>query len=524
MYCCMTRGLLSKLIGLFVPRSTKDSRTPDDSLSNEISPSPLEASYLHDNSSLLDNRSVHVDSLSFDTCLSNDNSPLLEATLHDNNSLLDNRSVHVDCPSSDQSPPQDSLHSEASHFLADKALLDGPLSDYIPFLEDKTCDDSKLLLLPDDIIIDILSRLTVECALQCRPVCRPICQLMSTPIFIAMQCSRSTPVLVVQFHSLSSITRDEETGIYAANIVLHFVDEGERIVAASTKFQLSYKPKYDDKPILIGSYNGFLLFRHFLNGAFLIFNPTTQEQVLLTGEFCLEGCALYYHTPTNELKFLYKKLLSNRFFILGLKSKLKREISSREVPCTCDQSRAPVVLYGRMHWMAAVDCDLCIDDPPTCSKSILVFKMDSEDFITMPHPEGKGSCSKERHKKMQLLEMEGQLCLCETSLSTWEVYLWVLDDYTNQVWIKRYTISIESLNENYYYHDSHCFPFVQVLQIRNDELLLKSDSRVLHYYHLKLNIFRKVGVVEGFEDFWLTSVVAHTNTLASLQTDSVISL
>ncbi|KAF9606741.1 hypothetical protein IFM89_028117 [Coptis chinensis] len=292
---------------------------------------------------------------------------------------------------------------------------------------------------------------------------------MSTPIFIAMQCSRSTPVLVVQFQSLSSITHDEETGIYAANIVLHFVDEGERIVAASTKFQLSYTPKYQYKPILIGSYNGFLLFRHFLNDGFLIFNPTTQEQVILTGQY-YEGCALYYHTPTNELKFLYKEVWSNRFFILGLKSKLKREISSREVPCTCNRSRAPIVLYGRMHWMAAVDCGVSIDDPPSCSKSILVFKMDSKDFISMPHPEGKESCSEKRHKTMQLLEMEGQLCLCETSSSTWEVYLWVLDDYTNQVWIKRYIISIGSLDQSNYY--GHYLPFVQVLQIRNDELLL----------------------------------------------------
>ncbi|KAF9594835.1 hypothetical protein IFM89_034818 [Coptis chinensis] len=140
------------------------------------------------------------------------------------------------------------------------------------------------------------------------------------------------------------------------------VSEGERIVAASTKFQLSYKPKYDYNPILIGSYNGFLLFRHFLNGAFLIFNPTTQEQVLLTGQYC-EGCALYYHTPTNELKFLYKKLSGNHFFILGLKSKLRREISNRAgALCICHA--APVILYGRMHWMANVYCVCCIRDPP----------------------------------------------------------------------------------------------------------------------------------------------------------------
>ena len=50
--------------------------------------------------------------------------------------------------------------------------------------------------LPDDIIIDILSRLLAECVLECRKVCRVWLALTSMPHFIEMHHKRAIPEIL----------------------------------------------------------------------------------------------------------------------------------------------------------------------------------------------------------------------------------------------------------------------------------------------------------------------------------------
>ncbi|PIA55076.1 hypothetical protein AQUCO_00800073v1 [Aquilegia coerulea] len=428
------------------------------------------------------------------------NSPFPVVRLHDDKSLLDGKSV------------QDvSMPFKSSHYLGDDLLIDNG------------SHGSNLLLLPNDVIINILNRLDIESALQCRRVCRPLYKMMSTPFFeiMKMHLSQPTPVLVVHHNSLCSKTYDTETNLYTYPIILHFIDEGNhRILTISTQFSLNcVLSEYSDlgKPDLIGSYNGLLLFRKSFDDAFFIFNPITHEQVLVEGApYNYIDCGVYFHTPTSEYRILYMCLplaKPYRFFILSPRSKSLREISNyTEAPCTC---RSPVNLNGALHWMASVGSSVtcCFRESPSCSKSILVFKLDSEDFLTMPHP-GNECCSKERHRQcMQLLEMEGHLCLCDTSTSNAvvEVHVWVLEDYMRKIWIKKHIINIKSLmSDRGVLSEFHGWPIVEVLQFHNDELLLSSCSRFLYYYHIKLHTLRKV--YRGADKIF-NLVVAHKNSL-----------
>ncbi|KAF9603619.1 hypothetical protein IFM89_037132 [Coptis chinensis] len=361
-----------------------------------------------------------------------------------------------------------------------------------PPADDSPLQEDGLLLLPDDIIIDILSRLSAECAFQCLRVCRTLCAFLSKPSFVATHLDRGTPVLLVQcFPFCYLVLSDEtdhhdETDLHAREVLLHYIDGFEEAVSSRRRF----RTKNGYKPLLIGSYNGFLLFRnsnsiaHWKNRnddtddtVFFIWNPVTQEQITMIApdtRYC--ACGLFFHTPTREYRILFLCLGYSylKYYILCLHTKLLRKIvSCYEVPCF---ERPPVVLNGALHWMVS---ERNYRIPPSCSKSILLFKMNSEDFVTISHP-GDRCCSGERHKQMQLLEMNGHLCLCDMITST-EVYLWVLEDYRKQVWVKKYTVNIASL------------------------------------------IAKKVGS-KYFKGNILSTIVVHADSIATLNTDSLISL
>ncbi|PIA55179.1 hypothetical protein AQUCO_00800128v1, partial [Aquilegia coerulea] len=374
-----------------------------------------------------------------------------------------------------------------------------------------------------DIIIEILSRLNIKSVYQCHYVCTRFHKMMSTPSFISMHLNqnRGKPIIVL---CLSEYVRMHHQNPDVYKIPLLFIDEGNnQIWRTKVKFKLNYKPSlYPSLPDLIGSYNGLLLFKHENNDVLIIFNPITQEHVHVTFPSAdYELCGFYFHTPTREYRILYMLQQLNkpcRYFVYSLKNKLLREISNHtEAPCTC---LSPIILNGVLLWMAYVgDQRLCINRKPgDCSKSILVFKMDSEEFITMPHP-GSQCQSNERHRvRMHLLEMEGQLCFCDISSPTGEgydaeVYIWVLKDFTKQIWVRKYIVSLSHMSK--FRNDFHWDPLVELLQIRNNELLLRKGQYNLFCYHLVLDTFRKVDMGSIVI---MKSVVIHTNSLVSLQT------
>ena len=95
---------------------------------------------------------------------------------------------------------------------------------------------------------------------------------------------------------------------------------------------------------------------------------------------------------------------------------------------------------------------------------------------------------------MKLIEKDGQLCfscLCGRSL-----VIWVLDNYENWFWVKKYKVDLHYLFV--LTQVSQVIPDIYttnmtLLNIQNDKLLLDWRCRGLFRYHLGRNSVRKVG-------------------------------
>ncbi|KAF5207400.1 hypothetical protein FRX31_003013 [Thalictrum thalictroides] len=384
---------------------------------------------------------------------------------------------------------------------------------------------SHLLLLPDDIIINIFSRLDAECAFQCLRLCRSLSTILSSPYFLSVHCFQSAPSLLVQCFEWQPML--DKSSVYGRDVVLHCIGESENTVALRVKFKSSYVwPEFDSRPLLVGSYNGLLLFiNHSLfHSAFFIWNPLTQEQVtLIAPEPVYNVCGFYFHPPTREYRVLYMRYRSSDsdFYVLSLGANLLREIPNcSRVPCT---RRPPVILNGALHWTVSENLSNTVchtSSSSLCTNLILVFKIESEVFSSIPHPEIE-KCSSKRHCHMHLLELEGKLGLCDVTLPT-DFHVWVLQE--KHVWVKMHKISTKSVvPKQFHYFDSNLTPALEALYIHNDELLLKSHYRRLYSYHLKRKTFRAIDT-SCFGWKILTSTIVHFNSMASLHTDEIIFL
>ncbi|KAF9603633.1 hypothetical protein IFM89_037146 [Coptis chinensis] len=274
--------------------------------------------------------------------------PKISSTLGDDTPLLNNLGSLCHDPLSDNDPcDHRRLHNS---FDEDSLHL---VQNEIDHCDHHRLHEKSLPYLPDDIIMTICSKLTVK--------------------------------------SVFPVTEDHVAD-------LQFVDEDNDIVVSRRYIC----PKKQYEHFLIGSYNGFLLFRNTAEPSSVpfIWNPITQEEVnVVAPDVTYEECGIFLHSPTGEYRIMYtcRTFLSAEFVILSLCSKLLRKVVGYTmVPCA---SRRPVILRGALHWMVSEGLCLGHTIPPTCSKSILVFKMDTEEFLTMPHPGGQ-CCSRKRHKQI----------------------------------------------------------------------------------------------------------------------------
>ncbi|OVA08271.1 F-box domain [Macleaya cordata] len=385
--------------------------------------------------------------------------------------------------------------------------VDNPLS-HLPRVDDHLPD------LPYHIITDILSRLPAKCVFQCQRVSRQLNVLATTPFFIHTHLNRATSVT-----ALHSITQSSDR-----DIKLYFIEEeSEKIEVTSLKLDFCYMRK--NEPIMLfGSYNGFLQFRNqsYFRPFFFICNPITKQQVTVTTPCSdMYVCGFYFHPLKREYEmlYLYEDGAQFEFHIVSLGTKSWRNIGNYSYPPSFD--RPPIIINGTLYWM--VNSFLYHYGNrvyPSCSGSILSFKIETQEFSTMQH--GGPLCgSPYTHKYMQLLEIEGQLGLCEPTISnTTTLVLWVLNHRTKW-WDKRHIVTLPMYVMPRYVSAWPNVFNVEVLKIKNGELLLRQENRLL-VYNLHLSTYRIVQK-KGFEDDNFRAMI-HTHSIVSLDTDSVISL
>lgn len=370
--------------------------------------------------------------------------------------------------------------------------------------------------LPDDVMVEILSRLPVECVLNCRRVCKRWEELTWTSHFADLHIKNMADPLVL----------------------LHCDSEFYLLYPRSRKGKKISRVKKDPDSLLsphstelVGSCNGLLLLRSKDDfTTTYVYNPVMQEETILRNPYRTGYvCGIYFQPLIGEYNVLYvlKQGNNSLYYTCGLTNysgaKWRQMCSFGYQPAS---SSIATSAHGALHWINNAQTRKNDHDMPLCSHGILVFDISREEFCTMSHP-GKECRSIRSHYRMQLLEMKQHLAFCQVDAYNKCLDIWVLEDYIKRVWVRSYIINLDW--NLYLYPFGNSFALtrydIKPLIIHNNELLLAWKSRGIFWYNLRNKKIRKMqgGWIDYNEIDSIQSnisscrVSAYTKTLVSLK-------
>ncbi|KAI3907798.1 hypothetical protein MKX01_023383 [Papaver californicum] len=367
--------------------------------------------------------------------------------------------------------------------------------------------------LPRDIILDILSRLPAECIFNCQCVSRPLQVLTTTPFFTHLQRQRSTSVIVVQLPS----SIDEYTKLCYMDKEFETIEE---------KFMRSSSSIFPSDPLLLSSYDGFLMFSNFhgLRQIFYMRNPITGEQ-LTTDDKNIYVCGLYFNPFRKDHELLYHDIdddlwhsgQSRNFGALNLRTKLRRDVGRFSYPPY--RHRPPVIIKGTLLYWMIDRLDLWVRGKscPPFSHSIMSFNVETEEFSTL-EPGGRKYSTTELNgdfgegmmliDQMHLAEMDGELCLCDFRKFSTQLLLSIYN-HTTQCWSTR-TIVIPP-DYRIPYTDRENRLVTEVVQIKDNEVLVRQGNRLV-LYNMLSHACKITGIMGSMSQGIRAAVHAHTIT------------
>ncbi|KAM7491723.1 hypothetical protein LguiA_034644 [Lonicera macranthoides] len=393
--------------------------------------------------------------------------------------------------------------------------------------------------IPDDVIIDILSRLPADCVVKCQRVCRKWRALTSSPSFAELHLERgatTTPPSIFlhrvdcpKSHKRGELNfriyddDDEPGGLKKANNI----GRRKRIIT-KVRIQRYGHIMFQYRATVLNSCDGLIMFlatvaEQYHHQAFVL-NPITQELITIHAPFQIcAPCGIYRDPSTCEYKLLLSSSSSvhdaviQYYYTCSLKSMVFEKL---KYSSTCkNRLRFPpaILLNGSLHWM--VDHGRIIEDD--CTYAIMVFGAQNEDFRVLPHPGDKSVCRNRpaEHFNMQLLGTREHLWLCHVFWG--EIHVWVLEDYACWAWDRRYKVNLKWSLWRFPFHlESRYDPItVRILGIHNGvELLISWYMRGMFLYNLEQNTVRKFAIFKVDESYYfpLICMSAYTKSLVRL--------
>ncbi|KAL3538373.1 hypothetical protein ACH5RR_001739 [Cinchona calisaya] len=303
--------------------------------------------------------------------------------------------------------------------------------------------------LPDEILVQILTKLPAKSVVRCRCVCRRWKALTSTPAFLELH------------QKNSNITRSITVNRWQSD---WFWNRKK-----STSHECTILNSFDC-PVLKSSYphkflyssNGLLIFlEEFPSNSrlqhFILLNPATRQKVrLVTPPGSIYG--VFFHPLVkdhHQYCVLWGEESSSLYKLLVLREscywrELHHDVNG-PVPWQPRLQTPPVIVNDVLYWMVGCRHGTRIL-PRHCGQSIMAFNTKTEKFSAMSHPGPQDQWCKEdpEHLRMHLLEMDdhGLLCLCECAELEPLITIWIYEN-SRSLWIRRHAVSVKVDISNY---------------------------------------------------------------------------
>ncbi|KAK3419038.1 hypothetical protein EUGRSUZ_H04775 [Eucalyptus grandis] len=335
--------------------------------------------------------------------------------------------------------------------------------------------------LPDNVVVDVLSRLEVDqlkCAIR---VCRRWHALIATAHFARLHLQRTSSVTVV--YPLSF----EGPAYYCVD--LFFIDWGSMekkpIAGVASLRALRRIKSSDGSRHLLGCCDGLLIFiKTSTASMYEIHNSVTWERVPLPHEGSI--CGFFLHSLSNKYRLLsYRETHSGFWYQVGGLGPAAC-IDVGVFPYRPREQEAPSGVRGRLHWMVVGKEGVS----PPCSHSIMVFSAGENEFRFMPHP-GDSCLPSKGHSNMHLVEMRGRVYVYAIQVKFMSI--WVLEDHASWQWVKKCDVNLQwNLNRHPVYHEYAIsyqnYKNMQLIDIRDGKLLLFWPGRGLFQHNLQTRI------------------------------------
>lgn len=341
---------------------------------------------------------------------------------------------------------------------------------------------------PDEVAIEILSRLSAIDVVRFRSVCKKWRDLTDSQQFKLLHLQRSLPMVLFEEYIF------DFPKFYGLDHYL--MDQWWEPLQTAPK---SYKIGNLCKSNIQLSMGGLIVMRHQLSDAYRITNPMYHENVEITFMGGLMEDHLYgvfCHPSLMEYRTLWRVLERGQYKILTLGSKpclrdINNPWSHRSKACGIP----PILIGEHLYWVVKPEAGYTsrTSFPP----DMIEFDIRNEEFNLIPSPvPGAYKCNEDN---INLLDIGGLLSLIQTSPledpltnKPFEVNIWMLKNRERQLW----TMSSYSLNTD------GGLVYGKPTALVHDELLIH-NSGVLFTCNLKLGTVRKFEdehTVRKFED------------------------
>ncbi|KAL3812248.1 hypothetical protein ACJIZ3_013516 [Penstemon smallii] len=333
--------------------------------------------------------------------------------------------------------------------------------------------NSKGGFFPDEVVVDILSRLPIKSLFRTKCVCKLWYKLVSEKYFTKLynELSIKNPMVLVEITEPSSDLRSR----------LVLVDN----LRGVSEFSLDF---IKDRVKIRASCNGLLCCSSIPDkGVYYICNPMTKEYKLLpksrerpVTRFYPDDEATLVGLACNVFTLKYSVVLAGyhrsfghrpeRTFVCKVfdsdSNKWRKFVTLQDDRFTHMNRNQVVFINSALHWLTA-----------SCS-CVLVLDLNFETWrkILLPNEVGSGSGN-----RIYLLESEGRLSVIQIS-DVW-MSIWVMEDYENEVWNMVDRVSLRCIRG--------MVPGIFPISQRGEFVFLATHKQVL-VYQLKNRIWMEM--------------------------------